>query len=37
LWDDVAHRETVYARELRQIKEAGYVKQGDTYIHPDNL
>ena len=37
LWDAAANRETVYARELGQIKEAGYVKRGDTYIHPDNL
>lgn len=37
LWDDVANRETVYARELNQIINAGYVKKGDSYIHPDNL
>ncbi len=37
LWDKAANRETVYARELNQIKEAGYVKKGDSYIHPDNL
>lgn len=32
LWDSVAGRETVYARELRMLKEAGYVKQGDYFI-----
>jgi hypothetical protein len=37
LWDDIAGRETVYGRELRMIEEAGYVKRGDTYFHPDNL
>jgi uncharacterized protein RhaS with RHS repeats len=37
LWDAAANRETVYARELNQIKGAGYVKQGDSFIHPDNL
>ena len=36
LWDAAANRETVYARELRQIKNAGYVKQGDSYIHPSS-
>ena len=37
LRDAVTKRKTVYGRELKQIKEAGYVKQGDYYIHPDNL
>jgi RHS repeat-associated protein len=37
LWDAAANRETVYGRELRQIKETGYVKRGNSYIHPDNL
>lgn len=37
LWDPVANRETVFSRELRQVKEAEYVKRGDSYIHPDNL
>jgi hypothetical protein len=37
LWDDIAGRETVYARELRMITEAGYVKRGDYYIHPANF
>jgi hypothetical protein len=37
LWDNIANRETVYARELRMLEEAGYVKKGDYYMHPDNL
>ncbi len=37
LWDAAANRETVYARELNQVKGAGYVRQGDSYIHPDKL
>ena len=28
---------TVYSQELQQIQDAGYVKQGDTYVHPNNL
>jgi hypothetical protein len=34
LWDKAANRETVFSRELNQIKGAGYIKKGDTYVHP---
>jgi RHS repeat-associated protein len=37
LWDAAANRETVYARELKQIKEAGYIMRGDSYFHPKNI
>ena len=36
LWDKAANRETVFSRELNQIKDAGNVKKGDPYTHPDN-
>ena len=26
-----------FGRELEQLEEAGYVRQGDYYVHPDNL
>ncbi len=29
--------ETVFAREIRMLKEAGYVQKGNYFIHPDNL
>lgn len=28
---------TVYARELQQLEEAGYVRIGDYMVHPDNV
>jgi hypothetical protein len=28
---------TVYAQELERIRNAGYVKIGDYYVHPDNV
>jgi Flp pilus assembly pilin Flp len=28
--------ETVFAREIRMLKEAGYVRRGDYLVHPDN-
>jgi hypothetical protein len=34
LWDKAANRETVFSRELNQIKDAGYIKKGDTYVYP---
>ena len=34
LWDSVAGRETVFARELRQLKEAGYKFLGDYMVPP---
>ncbi len=33
----VKYGETVFARELRMLKEAGYVKKGDYLVHPGNL
>ena len=37
LWDYKNNRPTVMAREIQQIRNAGYIKQGDYYIHPDNI
>lgn len=37
LWDFIAGRETVFAREINMLLEAGYVPQGDYLIHPSNL
>jgi hypothetical protein len=34
LWDAVKNRETVFARELRQLKEAGYTQVGDYMVPP---
>ncbi len=34
LWDPINNRETVFARELRQLQEAGYIQQGDYMIPP---
>jgi hypothetical protein len=34
LWDAVNNRETVFARELRQLKEAGYKQVGDYMVPP---
>ncbi len=28
--------ETVFAREIRMLKDAGYVRRGDYLVHPDN-
>jgi hypothetical protein len=36
LWDSVAGRQTVFARELSQFKDAGYVRQGDYYVPGGN-
>ncbi|MDC0435397.1 RHS repeat-associated core domain-containing protein [bacterium] len=38
LWNKAANRETVFSRELNQVKDAdaGYVRKGDNYTHPDN-
>ena len=35
LWDAVNDRETVFARELRQLKEAGYKQVGDYMVPPE--
>jgi hypothetical protein len=34
---DFIGQPTVYAREIQQLRNAGYVKVGDYYVHPDNL
>jgi hypothetical protein len=28
---------TVYAQEIQRLKDAGYTKMGDYYVHPDNV
>ncbi len=28
---------TIYAQEIRRIKDVGYVKKGDYYVHPNNV
>ncbi|MBL4759495.1 MAG: hypothetical protein JKY80_01390, partial [Mariprofundaceae bacterium] len=37
LWDLKNNRPTVLAREIQQLKNAGYVKKADYYIHPSNI
>ncbi len=32
-----AGQPTMYARELARVKDAGYAKIGDYYVHPDNV
>ncbi len=37
LWDAVNNRPTVMAREIQQLRKAGYVRQGDYYVHPSRI
>jgi len=36
LWDAKNNRSTVFARELDQLKAAGYKQQGDYMLPPSN-
>jgi hypothetical protein len=34
LWDAANNRQTVFARELQQLRDAGYIKSGDYMLPP---